>query len=163
MPERPPRLDRAEDGMGIWLVGPEAQGDFAASAYDRIINGELRGRPVEVDGDTARHVVGAAATLAFTTPVLHDISNGGLAVALAEIAMASDVGFTIEDIPGPELFDETPLRFVAVTHGDRLDTDEPCRRIGTMGGELLDFGESGSVGLADARDIWSNALPRRMS
>ena len=163
MPSHPPRLDRAEDGMGIWLVGPDAQGDFAASAYDRIINGQLRGRPADVDGDTARHVVGAAATLAFTTPVLHDISNGGLAVSLAEVAMASSVGFTVEGVLGPELFDETPLRFVAIAHGDNLDTAEPHRRIGTMGGDVLDFDSAGSISLTEARDIWANALPRRMS
>ena len=162
MPQQPPRLDRAEAGMAIWLVGPDAAGDFAASAYDRIINGELRGRPADVDGDTARHVVAAAATLAESVPVLHDISTGGLAVALAEVAITSGVGFTVVETSGPELFDETPLRFIAVAHGETLDTHEPHRRIGTMGGDALDFGASGALPLAEATAVWSNALPRRM-
>ncbi|HSJ70658.1 MAG TPA: phosphoribosylformylglycinamidine synthase subunit PurL [Acidimicrobiia bacterium] len=162
-PSHPPRLDRAADGMGIWVVGPEPQGDFAASAYDRIVNGELRGRPADVDGETARRVVSAAATLAFTTPVLHDISTGGLAVALAEIAIASDVGVTIDHVSGPDLFDETPLRFIAVGYGDELDTEVPHRRIGTVGGTTIDFGFAGSIELGAARDIWASALPRRMT
>jgi phosphoribosylformylglycinamidine synthase subunit PurL len=153
----------AADGMGIWVVGPDPQGDFAASAYDRIVNGELRGRPADVDGETARRVVSAAATLAFSTPVLHDVSTGGLAVALAEIAIASGVGIIIDDVSAADLFDETPLRFIAVGYGDELDTEEPHRRIGTVGGTTIDFGSAGSIELGAARDIWANALPRRMT
>jgi phosphoribosylformylglycinamidine synthase subunit PurL len=162
MPQRPPRLDRAEEGMSIWLVGPDAVGDFAASAYDRIVNGRLRGRPADVDGDTARRAVATAATLAFTMPVLHDISTGGLAVAVAEIAIRSGVGVRIEHVPGAELFDETPLRFVAVGRGDSLDTDEPHRHIGTVGGDDIDFGRAGSISLPAATETWRNALPRRL-
>jgi phosphoribosylformylglycinamidine synthase subunit PurL len=162
-PSHPPRLDRAADGMGIWVVGPDPQGDFAASAYDRIVNGELRGRPTDVDGETARRVVSAAATLAFSTPVLHDVSTGGLAVALAEIAIASGVGIAIGDVSAADLFDETPLRFVAVGYGDDVATEEPHRRIGTVGGTTIDFGSAGSIELGAARDIWANALPRRMT
>jgi phosphoribosylformylglycinamidine synthase len=162
MPQSPPRLDRAEDGMSIWLVGPEPQGDFAASAYDRIINDNLGGRPTKADPETARTVIDSAVALARDTPVLHDISNGGLAVALAEIAIKSNVGVTIDVVPGPELFDETPLRFVAMTLRDELNTGAPHRRIGTVGGLDLDHGESGSIGVAEAAAIWSNALPRRM-
>jgi phosphoribosylformylglycinamidine synthase len=163
MPDSPPRLDRAEDGMSIWLVGGEAQGDFAGSAYDRIINDNLGGRPADVDGDSARRAVAAAAILAFETPVLHDISIGGAAVALAEIAIASGIGVMVDGMSGADLFDETPLRFLAVSHGDELDTTEPHIRIGTMSGKTLDFGEAGSIDLTEATSIWREALPRRMT
>ena len=162
VPERPPRLDRAAEGMSIWLVGQDAEGDFAASAYDRIVNDNLGGRPVEADGATARRVIAAAATLAHRIPVLHDISNGGLGVALAEVAIRSCVGMQIEDVTGPDLFDETPLRVVAIAHGDTLDTDAPRRRIGTITGDTLDFGAAGNIGVTEAARIWRNALPRRM-
>ena len=162
MPEQPPRLDRAEEGMTIWLVGQDAQGDFAASAYDRIINGALGGRPCDVDAETARRVVEAATTLAYESPVLHDISIGGLAVALAEVAIKSGVGFEIEGVSGPDLFDETPLRFIAVTYGDELPTNAPHREIGVVGGDALDFGDAGAIDVAEAANIWRNALPRRM-
>jgi len=162
MPSRPPRLDRAEEGMTIWLVGPDPTDDFAASAYDRIVNDNLGGRPADADPEVARTVIDAAVSLAFTTPVLHDISTGGLAVSLAEIAIKSAVGMTIEGIDGPELFDETPLRFVAVGHGDTLETEAPHRRIGTVSGGTLDFGDAGSISVEEATNIWRNALPRRM-
>ncbi|MDK1018716.1 MAG: phosphoribosylformylglycinamidine synthase subunit PurL [Actinomycetota bacterium] len=163
MPEHPPRLDRAREDMTVWLVGEDARHDFAASAYDRIINNNLGGRPVDVDGGEARRVIAAAVMLAYETPLLHDISIGGLAVALAEISIISGVGMTIEGVSGRELFDETPLRFIAVTHADRLDTDEPHRRIGTIGGNTLDFGEAGVLSVAEATDIWRNALSGRMA
>jgi phosphoribosylformylglycinamidine synthase len=162
MPGNPPRLDRAEEGMTVWLVGPDAQGDFAASAYDRIINHNLGGRPADPDPETARLVIGAAASLAFETPVLHDISTGGIAVALAEIAIKSGIGLQVEGITGPELFDETPLRFIAITHGDDLNTGVAHKQIGTVGGDTIDFGDTGSIDLGDATDVWRNALPRRM-
>ncbi len=162
MPDCPPRLDRAEEHMTIWLVGEDTRGDFAASAYDRIINGNLGGRPAEVDGVTARRMIAAATTLAHRIPVLHDISNGGLGVALAEIAIRSGIGMQIEEVTGPDLFDETPLRIVAITHGDSLDTEVPHHKIGTMSGSTLDFGTAGSISLTEAESVWRNALPRRM-
>ncbi len=162
MPESPPRLDRAEDGMSIWLVGHDPVGDFAASAYDRIVHGAVRGRPADVDGDAARHMVSAAANLAFSMPVLHDVSTGGVAVALAEIAFRSGIGFTVDGLDAGALLDETPLRFLAVGHGDALDTMEPHRRIGTMSGTALDFGTAGSIPLDEAAGVWRNALPRRL-
>jgi phosphoribosylformylglycinamidine synthase len=162
MPDSPPRLDRAEEGMSIWLVGGEAQGDFAGSAYDRIINNNLGGRPADVDGDTARRAVAAAATLAFETPVLHDISIGGAAVALTEIAIASGIGIEVDGMSGADLLDETPLRFLAVSHGDELVTVEPHTRIGTVTGTAIDFDAAGSIDLTEATSIWREALPRRM-
>ena len=162
MPERPPRLDRARDGMSIWVIGPEPDHDFAGSAYDRIINANMGGRPSDVDGDVARRVIAATATLAYEIPVLHDISTGGLAVALAEIAFASGVGFQLDDLPHSALFDETPLRVVVVSPGDELDTQVPHTRIGTITGGVLDFATAGAMPLDEASSIWSNALVRRM-
>ncbi|MEZ5175288.1 MAG: phosphoribosylformylglycinamidine synthase subunit PurL [Acidimicrobiia bacterium] len=162
MPSAPPRLDRAEDGMTIWLVGPDAIGDFAGSAYDRIVHGHTTGRPSVADPRVARTVIGAATTLATTVPVLHDISTGGLAVALTEIAIASNTGCAVHGLDAAELLDETPLRFLAVGFGDDLPTEAPHRQVGTMVGSTIDFGPAGSISLAEARAVWANAIPRRM-
>jgi len=162
MPEHPPRLDRAEEGMSIWVVGPEPQSDFAGSAYDRIINNNLGGRPVEADAEMARTVVEAATRLAFDTPVLHDVSLGGTAIALAEIAIKSNIGVIVDTCSGPELFDETPLRFIAMSPNDTLNTTVPHRRVGIVGGAVLDLGGSESIGISEAGSIWRSALTRRM-
>jgi phosphoribosylformylglycinamidine synthase len=46
----------------------------------------------------------------------HDISEGGLAVALAEMAIAGRLGLSIDTLPGPDsvsaLFSESSSRFV---------------------------------------------------
>jgi phosphoribosylformylglycinamidine synthase len=111
----------------------------------------------------ARRVVSATANLAEAgIPVLHDVSAGGLAVALAEIAVASGIGLSVTGITATELLDETPLRVVAVTNGE-LDTPVDAVRIGTVGGTVIDFGEAGTIPLEDASEIWRNALPRRMN
>jgi phosphoribosylformylglycinamidine synthase len=163
MVANPPRLDRAVEGMGIWVLGPGPEGDFAASAFDRIINGELRGRPADVDGETARRVIAATAKLAEEgVPVLHDVSTGGLAVALTEIAIASGVGIQVEGLGAADLLDETPLRVVAVIDGE-LDTTVDAVRIGTVGRDTIDFGRAGAIGLLEATRIWRDALPRRMN
>ncbi len=169
MPERPPRLDRARDGMGIWLFGPDHDlDDFAASAFARIVLDASGGRPSAPDAETGRQVVAKAVELAGWTPVLHDISAGGLAVALAEICIRSGVGATVEVDDWRELFTEAPHRFLAVlpkgvdpTKADR-DAAVPIRKLGTIGGETIDFGDLGSVDLTEATTTWRSALPRRL-
>ncbi len=164
MPARPPRLDRAEEGMELWLVGTEDGLDFAASAYDRVVLDHLGGRPAAIDVNAANAVVAHAARLAFEMPVLHDVSSGGLAAAVAEICIRSGVGATVEADHWTRLLDESPGRFLAVAPpGFDLGIDDvPSRRLGTMGGDLVDFGAHGSAVVAGAAGVWRDAIPRRM-
>jgi phosphoribosylformylglycinamidine synthase len=108
--------------------------------------------------------VAAAADLAQRgVPVLHDVSHGGVAVAVAEICITSGVGASIDDADGAALFDESPHRFLAVgPEGSPLPADVPVRRIGTMGGDHIDFGAAGAVPVTEAERAWRAALPRRM-
>jgi phosphoribosylformylglycinamidine synthase len=164
MPQRPPRLDRAEPGMELFLVGPEHGADFAASAYGRVVHRHVGGRPEPVDFERANRVVAHATRLAGVLPVLHDVSAGGLAVAVAEICIRSGVGATVAADAWPLLFDEAPGRFVAVAPaGTDLGIDDVAvRRLGAVGGDRLDFGEWGSVGVAEVAAAWREAIPRRM-
>ncbi len=166
MPDRPPRLDRAEPGMTVWLLGNlGGDDDFAGSAYARVLLANTSGRPFDADPDLGNLLVDTVADLAHTIPVLHDVSAGGLAVALAEIAIKSGVGMRIEVGDWRTLFAEPPHLAIAVapTEVDLADIPVPARRIGTVGGDLLDFGSLGSVDLAQAAQVWRNALPRRLA
>ncbi|MCP3975122.1 MAG: phosphoribosylformylglycinamidine synthase subunit PurL [bacterium] len=164
MPSAPPRLDRAADGMEIWLLGPRDDTDFAASAYARVILGRLDGRPAPADPELGPQVIATATELAHSLPVLHDLSAGGLGVALAEIAIAGGLGCTVRDVGWSELWSEGPHRFLALCEpGAMPEVEVPAVRIGEMGGDQLDFGEHGSVPLADAARVWRDALPRRMA
>jgi phosphoribosylformylglycinamidine synthase len=164
MPQRPPRLDRAQDGMELWLVGPELGSDFSASAYARVVLDHLGGRPESIDLAVAGRVIAHAARLAYEVPVLHDVSAGGLAIAIAEICIRSEVGATIEAFDWTLLLDEAPARFlvVAPAGGELRCDDVPVRLLGTMGGDRIDFGPHGSVPVAEAAQVWRDAIPRRM-
>jgi phosphoribosylformylglycinamidine synthase len=107
----------------------------------------------------AGRVVRLAADLAHRVPVLHDISDGGTAVAATEIAIASNVGVTIDSrFP----FCEDPHRFLVAMNPGEFDLPDTARRIGTFGGDEIRFGPS-TVPLAEARTIFQGAIPRRMA
>jgi phosphoribosylformylglycinamidine (FGAM) synthase-like enzyme len=109
-------------------------------------------------------VTSAAADLAHAgVPVLHDVSHGGVALAVAEICITSGVGAAVEADYAAGLFDESPHRFLAVLPDDfALELDVPHRRIGTIGGGVIDFAGHGSVPLEKAARTWRDALPRRL-
>ena len=166
MPATPPRLDRAEAGMEIWLIGPENPDDFAGTAYSRVVLDHVGGRPADVDHAAGPRVVEHAVRLAHAgIPVLHDVSIGGVAVAVAEICFASDVGARIDSDDWRTLLSAAPHRFLAVTPAgtDLRVADVPVRRIGTTGGSWIDFGRHGSVSVGLARSVWQNAIPQRMA
>ena len=165
MPERPPRLDKAEAGMEIWVVGPHVLGDFAAGAYARVVLEHLGGRPVAPNHVLAPEVIDAAVEFAHAgAPVLHDVSHGGIALALAEICIRSGVGATVDLRDWRDLLDESPHRFLAVLpEGFAIDRGVSHRRLGSIGGETIDFGTHGAVPLEQAARIWSDALPRRLT
>ena len=166
-PDPPPRLDRAADGMALWLVGPEGDADLAGSAHQRVVDDRLEGRPQAPDPDAGRTVVESAVVLADVCPVLHDVSAGGIAVAAAEMAIRSGVGVQVD--PGVDLFGEGPHRYlVAVPDGLAHDattalgaSGAPHREIGRFGGDEIVL-DTATVPLAEATRVWRNAIPRRM-
>ena len=126
--------------------------------------GRLDGRPAATDPDVGLAVISTATDLAHRLPVLHDISSGGLGVALAEISMASEIGLSIDDVGWSELWSEGPHRLLALCEpGSMPNLDVPAALIGTMGGTTLDFGPHGATELATATRVWRQAIPRRMS
>ena len=165
MPLRPPRLDQAADGMVVWIIGPEDSADFASSAYDRVVLDHYGGRPTDVDHELGPRVIAAAVDLAQAgAPVLHDVSSGGIAVAVAEICIASGVGAKLDDGDWQSWLSEAPHRFLAVLPAGELPEvgDVPAREIGTLGGTEISFGRYGSAPLDIATRAWRDAIPRRM-
>jgi phosphoribosylformylglycinamidine synthase len=164
MPSSPPRLDRATEGMEIWEIGPVATGNLAGSSAQRLIHEELTGRPTPPNSTLARRMIELAAGLAHVVPVLHDISDGGLAVAVAEICVASGTGATVpNDDPGL-LFCEDPHRVIAVFEPGSVELPSGlARRVGTMGGNRLTMGSSPPVDLTTLIDTHREAIPRRMA
>ena len=97
---------------------------------------------------------------------VHDVSAGGLGVALAEMAVASGVGIRVEGVRDhAELFSEPPSRFVVATHR----TDEVLGRaraagvgatvLGIATGDELVIGALVDLPVARLRADWSAAIP----
>jgi phosphoribosylformylglycinamidine synthase len=159
MPSSPPRWSQAKEGMEIWEVGPEPTDNLAGSAAQRVVGEALGGRPTAPSPERARRVVTLAADLAHLVPVLHDISDGGLAVAVAEICIASGVGARINNAEPAAMFSEDPHRFVVVMESGTADLPaDLATRVGIIGGDSLSLG-SGTLDLSIITNAWRQALP----
>jgi len=164
MPATPPRLSSAAEGMEIWEVGPRATPNLAGSSAQRVIHGELTGTPTPPDPGHGERIVALAGSLAHRVPVLHDISDGGLAVAVAEICIASGLGAVVDDRAADLLFSEDPHRFVAVFEPGAVELPgDISRRVGMMTGSSLVLGGSSPIEVGELSSVYSDAIPRRMT
>jgi phosphoribosylformylglycinamidine synthase len=106
----------------------------------------------------------------------HDLSDGGLLVALAEMAIASGIGAAFapapEDIPAHAFwFGEDQARYVATVHAGAVDTivaragiaGVPVRRIGTTGGDALAIQGEPPVSIEQLRARFEGWLPQYMA
>ena len=103
----------------------------------------------------------------------HDLSDGGLAQALAEAGLRHGVGVTVT-VPGDQflgLFAESAARvLVTVANGDAARLSElaerhgvPLTALGETGGDALEVRGAFSVPLAELRAAWTATLPRAMT
>ncbi|HWU01738.1 MAG TPA: phosphoribosylformylglycinamidine synthase subunit PurL [Novosphingobium sp.] len=121
-------------GDAIWLIGTEGT-HLGQSLYLREILGREEGDAPSVDldverrnGETVRQLVSDGVATA-----VHDISDGGLLVALAEMAIASGLGVKLEGkLTTAQAFGEDQSRYVVTTAGNVAL--EGAVRIGTVGG-----------------------------
>ncbi len=157
-----PRLDRAEAGMDIWLIGSDWAINLAGSIFEKVTFGHVGGRPSSADPTMGKAILRVARRLAAAgAPVLHDISTGGLAVALAEICIASGIGADISYDDWRSLFSEDPHRLLLVAPAS-LDVSEvardegvPIRKLGAMGGSVFRLGRS-ELNLATMSDVYKS-------
>jgi phosphoribosylformylglycinamidine synthase len=162
---------RLRDGQVVVLLGhtfPELGGSEWATAH------ELRnGVPPAADLDVAGVLHEFVRTLVDAREVdgVHDVSDGGLAVALAEMAVAGGCGFDValatDLVPALAWFSESASRVVVAVDPARADdlveraraANVPAQRLGTAGGDRLAADGAFDVSLADAAHAWRDALP----
>jgi phosphoribosylformylglycinamidine synthase subunit PurL len=155
-----------EEGDVVLLAGAGASA-LDGSDYQKVILGETAGRIPEPDleAERALHVFLADAAGRGLLRSAHDVGGGGLAVAVAESAMAGGIGVRVEE--APDLFGEGDGRVViSARRADvpalrKLSGPVPLKRIGTVGGGEIAVGPA-RVALADATDLYEGALPRIM-
>ncbi len=158
------------EGHDILLVGGPP-GWLGRSAWLTTVAGREEGAPPPVDLAAERRNGAFVASLIAGGHVtaVQDLSDGGLAVALAEMAMAGGIGASVE-ASGPEhafFFGEDQGRYVLtaspaetahiVEAGARAGA--PVARIGVTLGETLKLGQARAVGLADLRKAHETWLP----
>ena len=164
-------LDDAAQAVGIglapWLdivlIG-QTKGWLGQSLWLREVNGREDGAPPPVDlaieranGDFVR-----ACILSGEIRACHDVSDGGILVAIAEMAMATGVGARLSahprDVPGHAFwFGEDQARYlVAVPDSASFiraadAAGIPAMRLGTSGGGDLTLPDGGTISVESLR------------
>jgi phosphoribosylformylglycinamidine synthase len=167
------------EGEAIILCGapPSWGGHLGQSIYLREIHGREEGPPPPVDlaherkvGEFVRGLIHERLATA-----VHDLSDGGLAVALAEMAMASGIGATINQLndipPTPVFFGEDQGRYLVTLRSADLDgvlgrareAGIPVARIGNTGGTGLKLGNSDAISVAKLRQAYETWFPAFMA
>jgi phosphoribosylformylglycinamidine synthase len=143
----------AREGDAIALVGP-FEPSLAGSELAKL-RGEAPSGPLPaLDADAARvaHGLVRDAVRAGRLASAHDISEGGLAVALAECCLAGGIGAVVTVSGGlEELFGEAPGRGFVVS-GDEAELSGIGVIIGHVGGTSLEISGHLTVGLSELRE-----------
>jgi len=158
-----------QDGDALILIG-QTQGHLGCSLYLREIEGREAGRPPLVDlvgerrnGDFVRGQIRAGHAVA-----CHDLADGGLLVAIAEMAMAGGRGVVLDPLPAdlPRhawLFGEDQGRYLIETADPAVmlvaaqAQGVPARLIGVVGGVALTLPDAGAISvnaLKAANEAW---------
>jgi len=162
------------EGESIILIG-ETRGHLGQSLYLRDIDGREEGPPPPVDlanekrnGDFVRSLIEAR-----RADTVHDVSDGGLLVAIAEMAMASGIGaqLSMPDDGIAALFGEDQARYVltvgekraAAILADAKRAGVPARIIGTTGGADLVLPNGDKLMIARLRNAHEAWFPLYMS
>jgi phosphoribosylformylglycinamidine synthase len=168
------------DGDCLVVVG-ETTGHLGASMYAREIANTEAGAPPPVDlaverrnGDFVRGLIENGEINA-----CHDVSDGGLAVALADMALAGNRGIEITAETLLEkglaehawLFGEDQGRYVLscpAEFADQLisraaEADVPAKAVGIVAGKALKLTSDCSISLATLKDAFENWLPDFMT
>jgi phosphoribosylformylglycinamidine synthase II len=167
-------------GEAILLVG-DTKGWLGQSLYLRDICGLAEGAPPPVDlaaerrhGDLVRGLVALGRLTA-----VHDLSDGGLAVALAEMTLARRIGATLDPdafdlgalggLPShAALFGEDQGRYLVVCAEADVATvlreagEVPVGRIGTTGGTALILPGQAPIEVDEIRRVRDEWMPRFM-
>jgi phosphoribosylformylglycinamidine synthase len=165
---------RWQEGDAVSLIGGQCP-TIGGSEYLFCRYGLTAGRPPDLDLDHERRVQAFVRTLVAGGLVrtAHDCSEGGLAVALAEMAIVSGVGVSVTSVPAgadgrtdAAWFGEAPSRIVIACETAALPEIErragefglPLRHLGRAGSEEIELGDAAALPLAVARSRYESAL-----
>ena len=164
-------------GEAILLIG-DTHGWLGQSVYLRDICGREEGAPPPVDlsaekrnGDVVRGMIHAG-----TATAVHDLSDGGLLIALAEMAISSGIGAQLlaapaSIVPQAFWFGEDQARYLVTVPAEQAGlvlakmkgAGVACVRIGTTGGDAIAIAGEEAVSVASLKDGFEAWLPAYMA
>ena len=164
-------------GDVLMLLGAEA-GHLGQSLYMQVMLNRSWGAPPPVDleaerraGDLVRALIRNGSLSA-----VHDVSDGGLLVTIAEMALAGGHGVVLDAAPGPMpahaiWFGEDQARYVVAARPDKADAIHkaaagakvPLRLLGTIGGDAIRLDGEPPLPLAVLKAAHEDWLPRFMA
>ncbi|TLW93938.1 phosphoribosylformylglycinamidine synthase subunit PurL [Saccharomonospora piscinae] len=164
----------AEAGESLLLLG-ETRDEFGGSAWAHVLHGHLGGLPPEVDLERERLLaeILVAGSRDGMISAAHDLSDGGLAQTVVEMALIGQSGARIvldpDADPFVQLFSESAGRvLVAVPRTEELRFTEMCsarglpwRRTGIVDPEsdTVQIQDVADFPLAELRAAWESTLP----
>ncbi len=169
------RIRFAAEGETILVAGaPAGLGShIAQSVYMRDVHGRTDGPAPHVDlaherkvGDFVRGLIVDGLVTA-----VHDCSSGGLALAVAEMAMASGIGASVDAVSGHDpiatFYGEDQGRYVVTVAAGALDAVAARAKaagvslpvIGKTGGDAVKLGDAKAVSVADLRAAHEGWFP----
>ncbi|GIP34557.1 phosphoribosylformylglycinamidine synthase subunit PurL [Paenibacillus sp. J2TS4] len=164
------------EGDVILLLG-ETKAELGGSEFQYVILGKTEGRPPQLDLDVEKRLQDAVlqAIREGLVASAHDLSEGGLAVAMAESCISGKVGAQVSwatelrrDIA---LFSESQSRILLSAAPDKAETLKqiaadhgvPCQTLGTVGGTELAVDINGASALRSSVEelakVWKDAIP----
>ncbi len=172
------RATMALPDNAVLLAIGETEGHLGASLYLSVIAGREEGAPPPVDlaqekanGNFVRGMI-----LDGTAKAVHDVADGGLLVAVAEMALKGQTGITLDcpkkcEAPHAFLFGEDQGRYLVAideSEADRVITAAlkekvTVNRLGQTGGDTLTVGKMGSISLKELGEVHEGWLPNFMA
>jgi len=166
------------EGDIIVLLG-ENRGEIGGSEYLNVQHGKVAGQCPTIDLEFERRLQQGCLE-AIRSGIIHsahDVSEGGLAVSLAECCFARpgkpigcDIDFTAAMRPDFELFGEDPSRIIVTLSGDdETQLQEiarrhniPLQKIGRVRGSNLKINNVIDLPVAELETIYRQAIAKKM-
>ena len=166
----------ASDGDLIYLLGA-TRDELGGSAWAHVVHGHLGGTPPAPDLAAERQLAELVieATARGLLASAHDLSDGGLAIALAESCLRGGHGCRVSvtgqpGLPGDAfvaLFSETPARAVVTVRPEGAEEvvalaarlGVPVTPIGSVTGDALDVTGLFAIPLGELSRTWRGTLP----
>lgn len=168
-----------EDDIVIMLGSSKVSSDIAGlsgSAYLAVMFSKVQGVPsIDLDMEFKVQKLCRDAIKEGLINSSHDVSDGGLAVALAESCVSGNIGFRsdlqLDQAWQAALFGESQSRIIISMSKDKLSKFEalagqestPWILLGVVGGNSLKIGTLVDISLEDLDKAWSHSLQESLS